>query len=86
MNTGKIIKKVLFIALWLTIGGGMLMLLIAAIGRQKKELCKDYIISIKGTQKNLFVDDKTIVKILTQAGNGKNRGQKRSSFNLLEIE
>jgi cell division protein FtsQ len=86
VNTGKIIRKVLFVALWVAIGGGMLMLLIAAIGKQKRDQCKDYTIRIKGTQKNLFVDDKSIVRILELAGNGKIKGQKRSSFNLLEIE
>ena len=32
------------------IGGGMLTLLIAAIGKQKRDHCKDYTISIKGVQ------------------------------------
>ena len=86
MNTGKIIRKILLVALWVAIGGGMLTLLIAAIGRQKRDQCKDYSIKIKGTQRNLFVDDKAIVKILALAGNGKIKGQKRSVFNLLEIE
>jgi cell division protein FtsQ len=86
VNTGKIIRKILFVTLWVTIGGGMLTLLIAAIGKQKRDLCKDYSIRIKGTQKNLFVDEKAIVKILELAGKGKIRGQKRSTFNLLEIE
>jgi len=64
----------------------MLMLLIAAIGKQKKELCKDYSIKIKGAQKNLFVDEKSIIKTLELAGGGRIKGQKRSVFNLLEVE
>ena len=86
MKTGKIIRKILFVALWAAIGGGMLTLLIAAIGKQKRDQCKDYTIRIKGTQKNLFVDDRAIVRILELAGRGRIKGQKRSSFNLLEIE
>jgi len=86
VNTGKAIRKILFVALWVTIAGGMLTLMIAAIGKQKRDQCRDYTIRIKGTQKNLFVDDKTILKILEFAGNGKIKGQKRSIFNLLEIE
>ncbi len=86
MNTGKIIRKILFIAMWVVIGSGMLTLLIAAIGKQKKEQCKDYSIKIKGAQKNLFVDEKAIVKVLQLAGSGGIVGQKRSSFNLLKIE
>lgn len=76
----------MFVAIWVAIGGGMLTLLIAAIGKQKRDQCKDYSIKIKGTQKNLFVDDQAIVKILEMSGNGKIKGRKKSSFNLLEIE
>jgi cell division protein FtsQ len=72
--------------MWIVIGGGMLMLLIAAIGKQKRELCKDYSINIKGAQKNLFVDKSSIEKILQFAGNGKIKGQRRSVFNLLDVE
>jgi cell division protein FtsQ len=86
VNTRKIIWKILFVALWVTIGGGMLTLLIAAIGKQKRDQCKDYSIKIKSAGKNLFVDDKAIIKILELAGKGKIKGQKKSAFNLLEIE
>jgi cell division protein FtsQ len=86
VNTGKVIRKVLFVALWVAIGGGMLTLLIAAIGKQKRDQCKDYAIRIKGTQQDLFVEEKSIVKVLELAGDGKIKGRKRSSFNLLEIE
>jgi len=68
------------------IAGGMLTLLIAAIGKQKRDQCKDYSIRIKGTQKNLFVDEKAIIKSLELAGNGRIIGQKRSAFHLLDIE
>ena len=61
-------------------------LLIAAIGRQKKEQCTDYSIRIKGANKNFFVDEKSIERMLLSAGNGKIKGQKRSTFNLLKIE
>jgi hypothetical protein len=55
----------------------MLTLLIAAIGKQKRDLCKDYTIRIKGAQKNFFVDDKAILRLLEFAGNGKIKGQKK---------
>lgn len=86
MDTRRVIRKLLFVAMWIVIGGGMLTLLIAAIGRQKKEQCTDYAIRIKGADKNLFVDEKSIEKILLSEGNGKIKGQKRSTFNLLKIE
>ena len=76
----------MFVALWVAIGGGMLVLLIAAIGKQKKDHCKDYTISIKGVKNNYFVDDKDVLKLLKAAAKGEIKGQKKSSFNLLQIE
>jgi cell division protein FtsQ len=86
VNAKRTIKKILFVALWVTIGGGMLTLLIAAIGRQKKDHCKDYTIRIKGVKTNLFVDDKDVLKLLKAAVKGEIKYQPKSSFNLLRIE
>jgi cell division protein FtsQ len=86
MNTKSVIRKIFFIAFWVITGGGMLMLLIAAIGKQKRDHCKDYTIKIKGVQKNFFLDDKDIVNILKSAAIGKIKGQKKSTINLLKIE
>ena len=76
----------MFVALWVAIGGGMLTLLIAAIGRQKRDQCKDYTISIKGAQKNLFVDQKDILKVLKETAKGDIKGQKKSTLNLQQME
>jgi cell division protein FtsQ len=86
VNTGKAIRKILFVALWLAIGGGMLTLLIAAIGKQKKDHCKDYTIRIKGAQDNFFVDGKDVLKLLKASAKGNIKGQKRSSLNLQQME
>ncbi|MBL7745502.1 MAG: FtsQ-type POTRA domain-containing protein, partial [Chitinophagaceae bacterium] len=72
--------------MWLVIGGGMLTLLIAAIGRQKRDQCKDYKITIKGAQNNLFVDEKDVLKILKTTGKGEIKGQKKSTLNLQQME
>jgi cell division protein FtsQ len=86
MNTKEILKKASFIAMWIAIGGGMLVLLIAAMGKQKRDHCRDYTIRIKGIQKNFFVDDKDIVNMLKSAAVGKIKDQKKSTINLLKIE
>ncbi len=86
MNTGRTIRKVLFITMWVVIGGGMLFLLIAAIGKQKKDHCRDYSINIKAAKNNFFIDETDVVKLLKKAANGEVKGQKRSSLNLLVIE
>jgi cell division protein FtsQ len=86
VNTGKAIRTILFITMWIAIGGGMLTLLIAAIGKQKRDQCKDYSIKIKGVQNNFFVDQKDIAKLLKVAAKGEVKGQKKSALNLQQME
>jgi cell division protein FtsQ len=92
MNTGRAIRKILFVTIWVAIGGGMLTLLIAAIGKQKKDHCRDYTIRIKGASHNFsagccaFVDDKDVMKLLKAAAKGNVKGQPKSSFNLQQME
>ena len=86
MNTKRAIRKILFVTLWLTIGAGMLTLLIAAIGRKNHELCRNYNITIKSKQNNFFIDEKDVQKLLVAAMNGNIKGQQISSFNLHQLE
>ncbi len=86
MNTGRAIRRILFISMWLVIGAGMVTLLAAAMHKQKNDRCRDYHISIKGKQDHFFADEKDIQQILTEATNGKIKGQLLSSFNLHQIE
>lgn len=65
----------------------MLTLLIAAMGKQKKELCREYSITIKGVRTDHFFLDKTaIAAVLKTAAQGNIKGQPRSSFNLQRME
>lgn len=86
MNTKAVIRKVLFVILWVSIGGGMLTLLIAAIGKKNKELCSNYTISIKSSQNNYFIDEKDITKLLTVAVGQDLKGKKIAEFNLRQLE
>ena len=86
MNTRKAIQKILFVSLWLVIGSGMVVLLVAAIGKQKKDQCKDYSITIKNSQHNFFVDKKDIEQLLMKATKGNIKGQSLLSFNLQQLE
>lgn len=72
--------------MWVAIGAGMLTLLIAAIGKQKRDQCRDYTIRIKGVQNNFFVDQKDVVKLLKAAAKGEIKGQKKSALNLQQME
>jgi cell division protein FtsQ len=80
------IRKVLLLIMWLVIGGGMLTLLIAAMGRQNKEACKGYEINVEGSKQELFLDKQEIVKLLTAAARGPITGQQMGSFNLHKME
>ena len=92
MNAKGVIKKVLFVTVWMTIGAGMLTLLIAAIGKKNHGLCKNYTINIKSRQNNFsagccaFIDEKDVQKLLISAMNGDVKGRKVSSFNLHQLE
>jgi cell division protein FtsQ len=87
VNTKGTIRRILFVGLWLVIGSGMLMLLIAAIGKQKKETCKDYEIVIKGAQPgDLFLEKSDVVRLLKGATRGNVKGQSKKAFNLQQIE
>lgn len=86
MNTGKAIRKFLFISVWLMIGGGMVTLLLAAIGKQKKDQCRDYSIIIKTAKQHLFIDEKNVQQLLMAGTGGKIKGQQLSSINLHQLE
>jgi cell division protein FtsQ len=86
VNAKTTIRKVLFIAVWLCIGAGMLTLLLAAISKKNKGLCKDYSISLKGAQNNFFIDKKDVEQLLVKATKGNIKGQLIASFNLHELE
>jgi cell division protein FtsQ len=80
------IQKIILAAFWLAIGSGILVLLVAAIGRKNRETCKDYTIRIKGKQENFFIDQKDVMQLVAAATNGKLKEQRIASINLQGIE
>jgi cell division protein FtsQ len=86
VTTKQIIKKIIFVALTLTACSGLVILLVAAIGRRNHELCKDYVITMQGAQKNLFINEKDISKLLNSGLNGKIKGEPIADFNLRKLE
>jgi cell division protein FtsQ len=87
VDTKRTIRKIMFIAMWLVIGSGMLMLLIAAMDKQKKELCKGYEINIKAEKTGVFfLDQEGIGKLLKASVNGDIKGKVKAGFNLLQME
>ena len=86
MNAKSTIKKVLFVALWLCISGGMVTLLLAAITRKKNGQCNDYTILIKGKNSNYFIDEKDVQQLLMKATGDSIKGQPVASFELYQLE
>lgn len=86
MNAKTTIKKILFIAVWLCIGGGMLTLLLAAISSKKKGACSGYEISLKGPKNNFFISEKDVEELLMKANKGAIKGVAVQSFDLNELE
>ncbi len=77
----------MFFTIWLVIGIGMLTLLIAAMGRQEKDSCKDYSIRIKGVRDaDLFLDENDVIRLLQAAVKGPIKGQRKEVFNLRQME
>ncbi len=86
MNAGTTIRKILFIAIWLCIGSGLLTLLVAAIRNKNKDICTDYRVIIKGAKNNLFIDTKDVEQLLITATGTNIKGELVNSFNLHALE
>jgi len=65
---------------------GLIVLFVAAIGKRNHELCKDYLIAIRGAQKNVFINEDNIEKMLLDAANGKIKNEKITDFNLRKLK
>lgn len=86
MNAKSTIRKILFISVWLLIGGGMISLLLAAINKKNKGVCSNYVISFRSNEKNSFINSNDVEKLLFTAANGNLKGRLTSSLNLHELE
>lgn len=64
----------------------MLTLLIAAMGKQKKDVCQDYVITLKGADNSFFIDEKQVEKLLKAAAKGNIKGQSKASIQLQKME
>ena len=86
MNTKATIRKILFVMLWICIAGGMLSLLIAAIGKKNREDCTDYTISINASDNNYFINADDIRKLLKTGAGAELKGKKIKEIDLKKLE
>ena len=82
----QIIKNMLLFTLWLLIGAGTVVLLVAAIQKKDTEKCTGVDITIKGVSNNFFVDKADILETITAICGGKPAGKPTGLFNLEAIE
>lgn len=85
VNT-KTILKWTFTTLWIAVGAGVLVLLIAAVKKEDGQKCAGVNIIIKGVSNNFFVDKNDILNELNQYIDGSPEGQPMSYFNLKSLE
>lgn len=80
------IKNILLTTLWIAIGTGIAVLLVAAIRKKDAQHCKGIQIVIRGVDNNYFVDRSDILNAVTLVAKGNPVGKTVSSFNLRTIE
>ena len=83
------IKKILFATLWLVVGIGTTVLLVAGVKKRDAAKCKEVVIKISGIE-NIdgpkFVDEEDILNTIEKISVGNPKGKTIGSFNLKEIE
>jgi len=71
INSKYKFKKILAAMIWIIIGSGTIVLLVAAIERRNNERCSRINIEITGVQNNFFIDKKDVISILEKTNSGK---------------
>ena len=86
MANKKTIVKWVFTTLWLAMGAGAIVLLVAAIKKKDAQHCSGVSITIEGVDNNFFVDKKDILNIITTNVGGSPGGKAISAFDLRKLE
>lgn len=86
MNIKKNIKNILILTLWIVLGSGVLVLLVAAINVKNHKLCRGIDIEISGAKEYFFLTKEDIIKIVSMGGEDKPAGKIIATFNLQGME
>jgi len=87
MKAKQHIRKFFIISLWMVIGTGVMVLLIAAIRIKREKVCKGYVITINGEkERQRFIDKKNVVQLLTKNGSETFKNKSLIDFNLQKME
>jgi cell division protein FtsQ len=80
------IRKILFIAAWCCLAAIVLVLLVAAINRKNSRTSKGWRVEINDGKSPLYLDQKTIIGIVTNNGSEKLTGKTIATFDLRKME
>jgi cell division protein FtsQ len=86
MAIKKTIVKKIVTSVWITIGIGAIVLLVAAIKRKDAQHCSGMSITIEGVDNNFFVDKKDIANTIALVTGGSVTGKEMSAFDLKKLE
>ena len=79
-------SKILAALVWMVLGSGMIVLLVAAITRKNNEPITGIKINISGVQNNYFIDKKDVIKILEHVHGKKLEKAVAASLDLVAME
>lgn len=79
-------KKILVAVIWIVIGSGTVVLLVAAIEKRNNEQCVRIDIEITGVQNNFFIDKKDVISILEKTNKGKLQKMPLHAIDLAAME
>ena len=85
MSIRSTIQKIILSVVLIIVTGGILMLLIAANGKKSASVCNGQKITIN-TQKDPFIDEQDVMKLMVTAMNGSLKDQPIANFNLRRLE
>jgi len=79
-------KRIFGITVWILLGSGIVVLLVAAVTRKNNEVMRGMEINISGVQNNYFIDKKDVIKILEKTNGTPFKNVTANSLDLTKME
>jgi cell division protein FtsQ len=86
LNKRYNIKNILLATLWVVVGAGTIVLLVAAVHKKDSKHCKGIKINISGASNNFFIDKSDVQKVITNYAGTNAVGRPIEDFNLVAME
>ena len=86
VNSKYKLTKILTALVWILLGSGTIVLLVAAIAKRNNEHCLQTNINISGVQNNFFIDKKDVIEIIQKNNGGKLEDKSIHDIDLASME